>query len=130
MKKSFIAGALFIALQISFSSYIHAETATGSLTATPDKLTKNEQLFREDIQYRLDARLQNQVNGIINGYKLKIAKMDKASADRLTDSILAKLEKILYKMEAAQSADKSLEKKATNKYLAYMLLKFELMLLK
>ncbi len=130
MKKSLIASVLFVVLPISFSSLSYASTGTGSIVATPEKLTKNEQLFREDIQYRLDIRLQNQINGMINGYKLKIAKMNKVDAYRLTDSILAKLDKILYKMEAAQSADKTLEKKASSKYLAYMLVKFELMLLK
>lgn len=103
-----------------------------TVNATPDneKLSKNDQLFREDIQYRLDMRLQNQVMNAINGYKAKIATMDKIAADALTESILWKLETILYKMQVAQSLDKDLSKKADNKYLAYTLLKFELMLLK
>ncbi|HBB27160.1 TPA: hypothetical protein DCZ36_01525 [Candidatus Gracilibacteria bacterium] len=93
-------------------------------------LTKNDQLFREDIRYRLDARLQTQIMTVINQYKAKIAKIDKSEADKLTESIIGKVEDILYKMRAAQPLDKNLEKKADNKYLAYMLIKFELMLLK
>ena len=67
---------------------------------------------------------------VINQYKAKIAKIDKSEADKLTESIIWKVEDILYKMRAAQPLDKNLEKKADNKYLAYMLIKFELMLLK
>lgn len=93
-------------------------------------LTKNDQLFREDLQYKLDAKLQTQIMSVINQYKTKIAKMNKGEADKLTESILGKLEVILYKMRAAEPLDKSLSKKADTKYLAYMLIKFELILLK
>lgn len=93
-------------------------------------LSKNDQLFREDIQYRLPTKTQTQIYGIINGYKLKIAKMDKASADALTDSIIKKIDHILYIMSAAESNNKQLSKPASNKYLAYTLIKFELLLLK
>ena len=51
-------------------------------------LTKNDQLFREDMQYKLDAKLQTQIMSAINGYKARIAKMNKVEADKLTDSIL------------------------------------------
>lgn len=51
-------------------------------------LTKNDQLFREDIRYRLDARLQTQIMTVINQYKAKIAKIDKSEADKLTESII------------------------------------------
>ncbi|MDD5197376.1 MAG: hypothetical protein PHN60_00785 [Candidatus Gracilibacteria bacterium] len=93
-------------------------------------LTKNDQLFREDIQYKLDAKLQTQIMTVINQYKAKIAKMDKMEANRLTENILGKLETILSTMRATQALDKSLEKKAGTKYLAYMLIKFELILLR
>lgn len=95
-----------------------------------ESLSKNDQLFREDIQYRLDAGLQNQIMTVIGRYKAKISTMNKTDADKLTENILQKLETILYKMRASQSADKTLERKASNVYLAYMLIKFELILLK
>lgn len=99
-------------------------------SALAQELSKNDQLFREDIQYRLSAKTQSQIYGMINGYKLKIAKMNKASADALTDSIIAKVDHILYIMSASESNNKLLGKQASSKYLAYMLIKFELMLLK
>lgn len=98
--------------------------------ANAQSLTKNDQLFREDIQYKLDTKFQTQIMSVINQYKEKIAKMDKGEANKLTESILGKLEFILYKMRAAEPLDKSLSKKADPKYLAYMLIKFELILLK
>lgn len=62
-----------------------------SLSSSPiyaQNLTKNDQLFRKDIQYRLDARLQTQIMTVIHQYKAKIAKMNKSEADKLTDSII------------------------------------------
>lgn len=93
-------------------------------------LSRNDQIFREDLQYRLDVRLQKQVTTVIDRYKVRIATMNKTDADRLTDSILLKVEAILRRMQLSQPLDKSLAKKADDKYLAYTLLKFELMLLK
>ena len=93
-------------------------------------LSKNDALFREDIQYRLGTKTQTKIYGMINGYKAKIAKMDAASANALTDSIIAKVDRILYLMSAAESNDKQLAKRASAKYQAYMLIKLELMLLK
>lgn len=119
---------LTIILSLSIASLISSGAYAADSNA--EKLSRNDQLFREDIQYRLDARLQNQVMTAITWYKAKISAMDKTQADKLTDSIIRKLETILYKMQASQSLDKSLEKKAGDRYLAYMLLKFELMLLK
>lgn len=119
MKKLLVISALLIS--------ILSILPTGTFAAP---LSKNDQLFREDIQYRLNSKTQSQIYGIMNGYKAKIAKMDKTSADALTDSILKKVENILYKMQAAQSLDKTLAKQASSKYLAYTLIKFELMLLK
>lgn len=119
MKNTFIASILFtISIFLSFS------------LANAESLTKNDQLFREDLQYRLDAKLQNQITTVISRYKAKIATMPKSEANALTDSILGKIETILYKRRAAQSLDKTLAKKADNTYLAYTLLKFELILLK
>lgn len=95
-----------------------------------EKLTRNDRLFREDIQYWLDIRLQNQVYIAVNRYKVRISKIEKTDADRLTDSILQKVETILRKMRTNQPLDRRPEKKADDRYLAYMLLKFELMLLR
>lgn len=94
------------------------------------ELSKNDLLFREDIQYRLSAKTQTQIYNVINGYRAKIAKMDATSANALTDSIIAKLDTILYKMSAAESNNKQLGKPASTKYRAYMLIKFELMLMR
>lgn len=94
------------------------------------ELSKNDQLFREDIQYRLSTKTQAQIYGIINGYRAKIAQMDTVAANALTDSIIAKLDTILYKMSAAESNNKQLGKPASTKYMAYMLIKFELTLLR
>lgn len=99
-------------------------------TSSAEKLTRNDRLFREDIQYRLDTRLQNQVYIAVNRYKVRISNMERTDADRLTGNILQKVETILWKMRANQPLDKRPEKKADDRYLAYMLLKFELMLLR
>jgi hypothetical protein len=119
MKKLLIITSLVIFMFSVFSKETFAAT-----------LSKNDQLFREDIQYRLASKTQGQIYGIINGYKLKIAKMDKASADILTNSIISKIDRILYLMSAPESNNKELSKPASSKYLAYTLIKLELMLLK
>ena len=98
--------------------------------ASAQTLSKNDQLFREDIQYRLPAKTLTQINNVIANYKVKIAKMNKVQADALTDSILKKVERILYIMSAAESNNKQLAKQPSNLYRAYTLIKFELMLLK
>lgn len=94
------------------------------------ELSKNDQMFREDIQEKLSPRNLSQINGVINGYKLKISKMDTASANALTDSILAKLDAILLRMKSAEFLDKDLDRVPSTKYRAYMLIKFELTLLR
>lgn len=94
------------------------------------ELSKNEALFREDILYKLNPGTISRITGILNGYRQKISKMDTASANTLTDSILRKVDNILYKMRAAQPLDKNLEKIPDNRYLAYMLIKLELLTLK
>lgn len=119
MKKILIASTLFTCVV----SMLPNETFAAVLS-------KNEQLFREDIQYRLPTKPLTQINNVITNYKAKIATMNKTDANRLTDSILKKIDSILYKMSAAQPLDKSLSQKADSKYLTYTLLKFELMLLK
>lgn len=95
-----------------------------------EKLTKNDQYLYEDLRYRLDARLQKQVTIAIDRYKVRIAQMDKIQANILTDGIIKKLDAVLYKIRAKQPLDKNREKVATDKYLAYMLVKFELLLLR
>lgn len=119
MKKAVLAGIL---ISLIFPALCSQASAAA--------LNKNDQLFREDILYRLDVRLRNQVTTAIDRYKVRIATMNKADADRLTDSILSKVENILFKMRISQPLDKSLAKKADDKYLAYTLLRFELILLK
>ncbi len=122
---------LFFMKKLLAVSVLILSTLWLSITSTwAQELSKNDQLFREDIQYRLSAKTQSQIYGIINGYKLRIAKMDKTSANVLTDSIIAKVDRILYVMSAAESNNKQLSKQASSKYLAYSLIKFELMLLK
>lgn len=98
--------------------------------ASAQELSKNDQLFREDIQYRLSTKTQAQIYGIINGYRAKIAQMDVVAANALTDSIIAKLDTILYKISASESNNKQLGKPASSKYMAYSLIRLELMLLK
>ncbi|MDD2916848.1 MAG: hypothetical protein PHH70_03310 [Candidatus Gracilibacteria bacterium] len=116
----------FLAISICILSVV----GIGASGVSAQALSRNDQLFREDIQYRLPTKTQAQIYGIINGYKLKIAKMDKTSADALTDSIIAKIDRILYIMSAAESNNRQLRKQPSNKYKAYMLIKFELLLLK
>lgn len=114
----------------AFSIIICSLLSVSAGTATAATLSKNDQLFREDIQYRLPTKTLTQINNVITNYKAKIAQMNKVEADALTDSILKKVERILYIMSAAQSNDKQLAKQPSNLYRAYTLIKFELMLLK
>ncbi len=94
------------------------------------ELSKNDQLFKEDIQYRLGIKTQTQIYRALNNYKAKIINMEKASANQLTDSIIQKIDQKLYIMRTAESNNKELGKQASPLYMAYMLIKFELMLLK
>lgn len=129
MKKVFLMSALTGLLLSFLFSVAHATTGSGTLSVA--KLSKNDQLFREDIQYRLSPKLQGQIMQAMNGYRAKIAKMNKAEADALTDSIIQKVDAILYKMRAYEPVDTTvLSQRVGTKYLAYMLIKFELLLSK
>lgn len=109
---------------------IHMSTVSAYSTGNINNLSKNDQLFREDIQYRLDKNTQGKIYTVIGLYKTKIATLDKTIADNLTDRIIGKIDTLLYKMSASEPLDKSLGKRASGTYLAYTLLKFELMMLK
>lgn len=117
---------------ILFSSFVGIQISTVSAynTGNINNLSRNDQLFREDIQYRLGTNNRSQVDTIISRYKAKIATLNPVAADTLTDTIIGKLDVMLYKLNVSGPLDKSLAKKPSAVYMALTLIRFELLMLK
>ena len=117
---------------ILFSSFagIQLSTVSAYSTGNINNLSKNDQLFREDIQYRLGTNNRTQIDTIITRYKAKIATLSPEAADIMTDTIIGKLDIMLYKLSVSGPLDKSLAKKPSAVYMALTLIRLELLMLK
>ncbi len=117
---------------ILFSSLVGIQLSTVSAYSTGNinNLSRNDQLFREDVQYRLGTNNRTQIDTIISRYKAKIATLDPVAADAMTDTIIGKLDVMLYKLSVSGPLDKSLAKKPSAVYMALTLIRLELLMLK
>jgi len=80
---------------------IQLSTVSAYNTGNINNLSRNNQLFREDIQYQLGTNNRSQIDTIISRYKAKIATLDPVAAHTLTDTIIGKLDVMLYKLSVA-----------------------------
>ena len=123
---------IFVISIILFSSFagIQLSAVSAYSTGNINNLSKNDQLFREDIQYRLGTNNRTQIDTIITRYKAKIATFSPEAADIMTDTIIGKLDIMLYKLSVSGPLDKSLAKKPSAVYMALTLIRLELLMLK
>ena len=85
--------------------------------------------FYNTIQDRLDVKYQNIITQAVWKYQLRLSKYSREKQIKIHDKIIERVEAVISDLLLQYPADIALPEKVNNKYLAYTLLKFELMLL-
>lgn len=93
-------------------------------------LSKNDQGFYETIQKRLDAKMQKQVQKVVQDYKKALSKIEKEKQKEVHAKAISRVEDSIFNLLNKYPQDIALPAKVNNQYLALSLLKFELMLVK
>lgn len=89
-------------------------------------LSDNDLSFYNTIKDRLDIKYQNAINKIIVDLEVKLSKYTQVRQDKIKNLIADKLESKISHLLLQYPQDIALPKSVNNKYLAYTLLKFEL----
>jgi len=106
------------------------ECEVGDTDISPKpKLSENDQGFYNTIQTRLSNRYQIIIAESIWAYQLRLAQYSTEKQIKINKRIIIRVEDKISELLMQYPQDTALPESANNKYLAYSLLKFELMLL-
>jgi hypothetical protein len=90
-------------------------------------LSDNDLNFYNTIKDRLDIKYQDAINNIVVHLDKKLSKYSKVRQNRIKRLVVEKIESKISYLLMQYPQDIALPKSVNNKYLAYTLLKFELL---
>jgi hypothetical protein len=90
------------------------------------RLSDNDISFYNTIKDRLDNKYQNTINNVVNKLEIKLSNYSQVKQEKIKKLIVEKLESKISHLLMQYPQDIALPKSVNNKYLAYTLLKFEL----